>query len=174
MPRKKKDLFISESVGGLSDVVNIDNLSIMNGYVLIKPRENGQAEIASIGSINPLRLVIGELVYFDQNKITKIDSSTYALKFDDIVARVEKRQSAKTQSAKTLLLEDDPMQSMIDFVPNIENQEPIQQATPSVNIQEEAVIPAVNPPSYNVTRSFQHKNNQPSSGVKHVDKPIRK
>lgn len=162
MPRKKKEEFvISES--SIQNQVDINNLNIMNGYVILRLQEGHKGEVVSFGSINPLRLSVGESVYFDQSKCTKIYDNLYALKFDDIIARTIIQNSIPE---KSILLEENMNQ---DFISN---------ASPSVALPEtnsQPVVPAVDPPQYNVTRSFQNKKNQKiSTGVKHVDKPIRK
>lgn len=169
MPRRKKEEFVSETSN-----VNLNNISIMNGYVVVQlDGENSNlvyvGEVAGVGSINPLQLSIGEKVLFDQTKIAPLGGNLYALKFDDIIAREHHSESKK------LLLEEQEQKI---------EEEPIQEEylspEPKINqvapIQNQFQVPAVNPPSYNITRSFHPKGNKPtpSTGVKHMDKPIRK
>lgn len=160
---KKKELF-SEIQN-----LNVENLVIINGYVVVKPdgqsEESFSGEVVSFGSINPLRLSIGEKIYFDHSKATKISKDLYALKFDDIIAR----NVIQNAAAKTLLLEDEQSNSIIVDIPTPVVETPVAN-NPPINPQ----VPAVNPPSYNVTKSYQPKKTPAPTGVKHVDKPIRK
>lgn len=173
MPKKKESFSEIENF-------NVENLIVMNGYVVVKPDAQSEGsfygEVVSFGSINPLRLSIGEKVYFDHSKATKISKDLYALKFDDIIAR----NAPQNSPAKTLLVEEsaeeeliqeeeEQLSSIIVEIPTPVVETPVAN-NPPINPQ----VPAVNPPSYNVTKSYQPKKTPAPTGVKHVDKPIRK
>lgn len=160
MTKIKKEISISESVSGIDSAMHLSNLNVLNGHMIVKTisihQEICKAEVIDFGSINPLKLSVGEHVYFDCKKASKIDNDCYVLKFDEVIA-IHTNQPVVKESQ--ILVEESTINNKV-----------INDAQPP-----QAVAPAVNPPAYNVTKSFQ-KNNKtlPSTGIKHVDKPIRK
>lgn len=176
MPRRKKE-FISENV--TSQQPELGNMSIMNGYIVIKAESinsneafRGEGEVVGLGSINPLQLSLGERVFFDQVKSAPLGGGLYALKFDDVIAR------ANLNETKKLLLEEQKDEQIIEESqevdePQIQEQPQAKTVAPTPS---QFQVPAVNPPCYNITKSFQPKGGKPipPSGAKHVDKPIRK
>lgn len=170
MSRRKKEeanpnSFVNEQLNEdhLNIPFDLSNASIMNAFVIVKTIDSIKAEVVAVGNVNPLRLSIGDFVYIDLSEAKKM-GDVYAIKFDDIIAKEMTKEECEI---KQLIVEEKPETKMISessFSNANINLQPAQQ-----------IVPAVDPPAYNVTRSFQKKKMPLSdNGIKHVDKPIRK
>lgn len=162
--RKKEDMDSNSQLNEqcLDIPFDLSNISIINAFVIIKPVDSIKAEVIAVGNVNPLRLSIGDFVYVDLAKGKKMGDA-YAIKFDDIIAKEATKEECQV---KQLIVEEKPETKMI-----------VESPVSNVNIMQppQQIVPAVDPPAYNITKSFHKKNKIPSSdGVKHVNKPIIK